>query len=79
MENPDSHVILSDQLSNEPISAAMRQGDEDFVFLCISTMNAPDICIYPDSEKAGTIRYGVDAIMAAVTSRVPWASVIVAS
>lgn len=31
LENPDSHVILSDQLSNEPISAAMRQGDEDFV------------------------------------------------
>ena len=31
MENPDSHVILNDQLSNEPISAAMRQGDEAFV------------------------------------------------
>ncbi|WP_136443911.1 amino acid ABC transporter substrate-binding protein [Pacificoceanicola onchidii] len=31
LENPDSHVILNDQLSNEPISAAMRQGDEDFV------------------------------------------------
>ncbi|WP_171123395.1 MULTISPECIES: amino acid ABC transporter substrate-binding protein [unclassified Ruegeria] len=31
IENPDAHVILNDQLSNEPISAAMRQGDEDFV------------------------------------------------
>ncbi|WP_350334585.1 amino acid ABC transporter substrate-binding protein [Coralliovum pocilloporae] len=31
LENPDAHVILNDQLSNEPISAAMRQGDEDFV------------------------------------------------
>ena len=31
IENPDDHVILSDQLSNEPIAAAMRQGDEDFV------------------------------------------------
>lgn len=31
MDNPDAHVILNDQLSNEPISAAMRQGDEDFV------------------------------------------------
>lgn len=31
LENPDSHIILSDQLSSEPISAAMRQGDEGFV------------------------------------------------
>lgn len=29
--NPDAHVILSDQLSSEPISAAMRQGDDGFV------------------------------------------------
>ncbi|MEM8957981.1 MAG: amino acid ABC transporter substrate-binding protein [Pseudomonadota bacterium] len=31
IDNPDAHIILSDQLSSEPISAAMRQGDEDFV------------------------------------------------
>lgn len=31
LDNPEAHVILNDQLSNEPISAAMRQGDEDFV------------------------------------------------
>ncbi|MEM6387960.1 MAG: amino acid ABC transporter substrate-binding protein [Pseudomonadota bacterium] len=31
IDNPDAHVILSDQLSSEPISAAMRQGDEEFV------------------------------------------------
>jgi len=31
LDNPDAHVILSDQLSSEPISAAMRQGDEGFV------------------------------------------------
>jgi len=31
LENPEAHVILNDQLSNEPIAAAMRQGDEDFV------------------------------------------------
>ncbi|WP_420328897.1 transporter substrate-binding domain-containing protein [Mameliella sp.] len=29
--DPDAHVILSDQLSAEPIAAAMRQGDEGFV------------------------------------------------
>ncbi len=33
IDNPDKHVILSDQLSSEPIAAAMRQGDEDFVDL----------------------------------------------
>ena len=31
LEDADAHVILSDSLSNEPISAAMRQGDEAFV------------------------------------------------
>ncbi|MEM6748829.1 MAG: amino acid ABC transporter substrate-binding protein [Pseudomonadota bacterium] len=31
IDNPDAHVILNDQLSSEPISAAMRQGDEGFV------------------------------------------------
>ena len=31
IENPDAHVILDDKLSSEPIAAAMRQGDEDFV------------------------------------------------
>ena len=31
IDSPDDHVILSDQLSSEPISAAMRQGDENFV------------------------------------------------
>lgn len=31
IENPDAHIILEDQLSSEPISAAMRQGDEGFV------------------------------------------------
>ena len=31
IDNPDAHVILNDQLSSEPIAAAMRQGDESFV------------------------------------------------
>ncbi|WP_027255831.1 amino acid ABC transporter substrate-binding protein [Leisingera aquimarina] len=31
IDDPEAHVILSDQLSSEPISAAMRQGDEGFV------------------------------------------------
>jgi general L-amino acid transport system substrate-binding protein len=31
LDSPDAHVILTDQLSSEPIAAAMRQGDEGFV------------------------------------------------
>ncbi|MEM7776135.1 MAG: amino acid ABC transporter substrate-binding protein [Pseudomonadota bacterium] len=31
LKNPGAHVILKDQLSNEPIAAAMRQGDDRFV------------------------------------------------
>lgn len=31
LENPGAHIILDDQLSNEPIAAAMRQGDDAFV------------------------------------------------
>jgi acetyl-CoA carboxylase carboxyltransferase component len=33
--------------------------------------------IGPEAEKTATIRHGVNAIMAAVTSKVPWASIIV--
>ncbi|MEM7562544.1 MAG: transporter substrate-binding domain-containing protein, partial [Pseudomonadota bacterium] len=33
IDNPSAHVILNDKLSSEPIAAAMRQGDEDFVDL----------------------------------------------
>ena len=31
IDNPEAHKILDDQLSSEPIAAAMRQGDESFV------------------------------------------------
>lgn len=31
LDNSDAHAILSDQLSSEPIAAAMRQGDDGFV------------------------------------------------
>lgn len=31
----------------------LNEGDEDLLFLCLSTMHHPDICIYPDSDKAG--------------------------
>jgi len=40
LENPGSHVILNDQLSNEPIAAAMRQGDEGWVDMMNWTLAA---------------------------------------
>jgi acetyl-CoA carboxylase carboxyltransferase component len=43
----------------------------------LSFVDEPGFMIGPDSEKAGTIRHGTAAVMAAVQSRVPWASVIV--
>lgn len=77
-------------IANDPyfyagsMSADGAQKVERFIKFCdtfhlpiLSFVDEPGFLIGPDAEKAGTIRYGVDAIMAAVTSRVPWASVIV--
>ncbi len=77
-------------LANDPYIYAGSMGAEGaqkverFIKLCdsfhlpiLSFVDEPGFMIGPAAEKAGTIRYGVDAIMAAVTSRVPWASVIV--
>ncbi len=77
-------------LANDPyvyagsMSAEGAQKVERFIKLCdsfhvpiLSFVDEPGFMIGADAEKAATIRYGVDAIMAAVTSRVPWASVIV--
>ena len=38
---------------NEHAHQILNEGDADLLFLCLSTMSHPDICIYPDSEKAG--------------------------
>jgi len=40
MGDPSDHVILSNKLSNEPIAAAMRQGDESFVDTVNWTLSA---------------------------------------
>jgi len=40
LEDPKAHVILNDQLSNEPIAAAMRQGDDSFVDMANWTLAA---------------------------------------
>jgi uncharacterized cupin superfamily protein len=41
-----------------PVGAAhahrvVNDSDADFVFLCMSTMQAPDVVLYPDSGKVG--------------------------
>jgi len=43
----------------------------------VSFVDEPGFMIGSESEAAGTIRYGVEAICATVRSTVPWASVIV--
>ncbi len=55
-----------------------------FVDLCdtfhlpiVSLVDEPGFMIGPDSEAAGTIRYGTATIAAVMQSRVPWASVII--
>ena len=55
-----------------------------FVDLCdtfhlpiVSLVDEPGFMIGSASERAGTIRFGVEAIARVVTSRVPWATVLV--
>jgi acetyl-CoA carboxylase carboxyltransferase component len=55
-----------------------------FVDLCdtfhlpvVSLVDEPGFMLGSEAEKAGTIRYGTEALFAVVQSSVPWASVIV--
>ncbi len=50
---------------------------ETFHLPVVSFVDEPGFMIGLDSERAGTIRYGVDAIVAGVRSTVPWATVAV--
>ena len=43
----------------------------------VSLIDEPGFMIGADAEKAGTIRFGTAAVLAAASSVVPWASVIV--
>ncbi|HIG70056.1 MAG: carboxyl transferase domain-containing protein [Myxococcales bacterium] len=43
----------------------------------VSLVDEPGFMIGSQSEQAGTIRYGVEAIAAVVTSRVPWCTVMI--
>ncbi len=66
------------------MTAAGARKVRRFVELCdqfnlpvIALVDEPGFLIGSESEKAGTIRFGVEALTAAMQSRVPWASVIV--
>ncbi len=66
------------------MTAEAAQKLRRFVDMCntfnlpvLSFVDEPGFMIGSASEKAGTIRYGTEAIAAVMQSRVPWASVIV--
>lgn len=59
IDDPEAHVILGDQLSAEPISAAMRQGDEGFVDVVNWTLAALMI-----AEEEGVTAANVDEMAA---------------
>lgn len=58
-EDADAHVILGDKLSAEPIAAAMRQGDEDWVDI-VNWMLAALI----KAEELGVTSSNVDEMVA---------------
>ena len=50
---------------------------ETFNLPIVTFVDEPGFMIGPEAEKAGTIRYGTDLVLAAADCRVPWASIIV--
>jgi len=77
-------------LANDPMiyggsmDAAGAQKATRFFDLCdtfhlpiVSLVDEPGFLIGSASEASGTMRYGVEAIRAAVTTRVPWCSILV--
>ena len=66
------------------MTAAGSQKTRRFIELCdtfhlpvVSLIDEPGFMIGAEAEKAGTIRFGTAAVLAAATSVVPWASVMV--
>lgn len=55
----------------------MMEMCDTFHLPIVNFLDEPGFMIGPDSEKAGTIRYGMAAVAAAVQSTVPWATVAV--
>ena len=66
------------------MTAQGAQKTRRFIELCdtfhlpiVSLIDEPGFMIGAEAEKSGTIRFGTSAVLAAATSVVPWASVIV--
>ena len=66
------------------MTAAGSQKTRRFIELCdtfhlpiVSLVDEPGFMLGTEAEKAGTIRFGTAAVLAAASSVVPWASVIV--
>ncbi|MEM6940823.1 MAG: transporter substrate-binding domain-containing protein [Pseudomonadota bacterium] len=58
-DNADAHVILTDRMSTDPISAAMRQGDDEFVDLVNFVIAA-----FIKAEELGITQANVDELAA---------------
>jgi acetyl-CoA carboxylase carboxyltransferase component len=55
----------------------MMEMCDTFHIPIVNFMDEPGFMIGPDAEQAGTIRYGMSAVAAAVQSTVPWATIAV--
>ena len=93
IENPEKHVILNDQLSSEPIAAAMRQGDEDFVdvtnwmlaalFLAeehgVTKANVEEMAKNPPNPTVGRLLGATPGIGSRLGLRETWAREMIAA
>ncbi len=93
IDNPEKHVILSDKLSSEPISAAMRQGDENFVDFTnwmlaalliaeeygITKANVNEMAANPPNPKVGRLLGSTPGIGERLGLRETWAREMIAA
>ncbi|MEM9438944.1 MAG: amino acid ABC transporter substrate-binding protein [Pseudomonadota bacterium] len=93
IDNPDDHVILNDQLSNEPIAAAMRQGDEEFVDVVnwmisalliaeehgVTQANVEDMAANPPNPSVGRLLGATPGVGERLGLRETWAREMIAA
>lgn len=93
IDDPDAHIILSDQLSSEPIAAAMRQGDEGFVDMTnwtlaalllaeeygVTQANVEEMAKAPPSPTVGRLLGSTPGIGERLGLRETWAKEMIAA
>ncbi|MGQ7843964.1 amino acid ABC transporter substrate-binding protein [Granulosicoccus sp. 3-233] len=93
IDDPDAHIILSDQLSSEPIAAAMRQGDEAFVDMTnwtlaalllaeeygVTQANVEEMAAAPPSPTVGRLLGSTPGIGERLGLRETWAKEMIAA